>query len=149
MKDGDLIEHVTGSGLCRSKWHYPGLCNTGRNKCRVLVTKERLEEQWPTDDEFRRFAAKLADAVQNRHLPVTTEDVPKTCCPLGCTEEAIGWRPTPMSFKDCDGYNGKKTRNRRAFIKGFDGIGGGNPSNSYYRLGQEYRKRFIKENQNG
>lgn len=115
-------------------------------RCRVIVTKERLEERWPVDPEFRAFAAKLADAVQRALGEGVKIGRNGWCrCPLGCVLGAQSWQPSAYAF--APGAPGTP-ETRRYFIAGFDGPGSvyesyAEEGNPYYRLGQAYRRRFT------
>ncbi len=87
MKNGDLIEHRQFGGARRRDRELYWLAGCELLGCRVLVKKERFEQQWPTDSEFRKFAARLADAVQkalHEGKRVAPEADGGECCPLGC-----------------------------------------------------------------
>lgn len=105
-------------------------------------------EQWPTDPEWRRFAARIADAVtvfiNNGGQIDDSDDAERGCrCPLGAlipkrqfpsSTEAKVFLKIPVSWAV-------------GFVNGFDGCGlpeyipAHNPS---YQLGRAYRRRFIE-----
>lgn len=103
------------------------------------------DEQWPTDLEFRRFAAKLADAVmfsRQRGTVIAPYDMegnePGENCPLGCLLGTALPFPTPARL-----FGTMSTVDSMAFIDGFD-RGHGGQRNPYNRLGRAYRKRFVR-----
>jgi hypothetical protein len=154
VKQGDFIEHFDGR---RNFKYYSGLCSEDvipACRCRVLVSKERLEQKWPTEKDgpdgeaFRKFAARLADAVQKvvAEGGVVEDASPggEAYCPLGCLPEArqrvpfsdpISWRSMPASDQEI-----------RDFYWAYEG-GAPGPcgvtDSPYYRLGQAYRARFV------
>lgn len=143
MKNGDLIEHRLPN---RARWRdtdvWGGGALCGRLGCRVIVTKERLEERWPTDAAFRAFAAKLADAVQ-RALGEGKRVAPKRlggeCCPLGCLDWSNG-----VPFPHCVFAPVQDQEKWMQFYTGFDDkFQDPSVSSPYYRLGQAYRRRFT------
>jgi hypothetical protein len=161
VKHGDLIEHddrlwSSGWRRFRSTAFHEEECGTKLfPRCRVLVSKERLEQKWPTEKDgpegeaFRKFAARLADAVQKalaEGKTIAAGFVPwpgEPCyCPLGCFPEAVTCQPTgaPSSWAE-----GKRPIDRfaiRDFYLAFEGEKG-SPDSPYYRLGQVYRARFV------
>ncbi len=144
MKNGDLIQHryFGGRGGGRSVFRDDREC--GRLNCHVLVKKERFEQQWPTDLEFRKFAARLADAAQkalHEGKRVAPKSLGGQCCPLGCLPEMRD----VCRFPDYEYAPRNETYMWRAFYNGFDGETDIGLNSPYYRLGQEYRKRFTGE----
>lgn len=107
-------------------------------------------EKWPVDAEFRRFAAKVADAVMvaiNNGTKLVADPVGgnafEELCPLGCIPGAANCRPFPSQVPvTC------LTDKVWAFAQGFDGEDwDGYPD--YHRLGREYRRRALGEAQWG
>lgn len=151
MKDGDLIEHRFPSEPSERDTHYHGDWCKLNPPCRTVVKKERFEEQWPEDPEFKAFADLLANsvhvAINNGILigPELSRDPFR--CPLGCLPGALYRYP----FDSDDDWTKRPTTsvNLRNFYFGFGGAGGGScevtEDSPYYRLGQAYRKRFVKE----
>jgi len=110
-------------------------------------------QQWPTDDAFRKFAARLADAVLAHFARggVLTDYLHRhqspngieSCCPLGCLPGAQTTHPQYILVRP------ERTGSRRRgqlFIRGFDGK---SPFplevEPYCRLGREYRERFTHD----
>ncbi len=145
FEDGALIEHCDGPGEYRKTRFDGRVCDL--YGCRVLVSKERLEQKWPTEKDgpegeaFRKFAARLADAVQKALAEGKTIGTAlgegSDCCPLGCLEEARGC-PFPGSAVAPLG----QVDEWFDFFCAFDGKSSRCDSH-YYRLGLEYRKRFV------
>jgi hypothetical protein len=99
-------------------------------------------EQWPTDEKFRRFASRIADAVMfsqqagTRLAPYRTDgNAPDENCPLGCLVGA----KHPVFI---DGAAGISYDDGRAFVAAFDK--GEVTESPYNRLGRAYRERFVK-----
>lgn len=104
-------------------------------------------QQWPDDPEFRRFAAKLADAVmlaQSRGYIIGTEGPPNCCCPLGVALVPGDWSH-PGSLTASRAW-GLKYQDAAHFIDGFDAVADGNQGSPYNRLGRAYRERFVTTN---
>jgi hypothetical protein len=161
-KFGDLCEHVVRVGHARTRnvgTNYVGFCEWCEPEdptvgVRVLVSKERLEQKWPTEKDgpegaaFRKFAARLADAVQ-RALADGYELVEggfasvrdKQVCPLGCLPDSRE-RGRGSPFYDVKGLT---SNDSGFFAGGFDGLSPSdlNMRNPYYRLGRAYRARFV------
>ena len=101
--------------------------------------------RWPEDMEFKRFAAKLADAVMFaihsgiRLAPYDTDGNEETeNCPIGCL---VGSR-FPTNYMAVTGVPGLSIVQSREFVSGFDrGVVSRDP---YNRLGRAYRERFVK-----
>lgn len=96
------------------------------------------DQQWPTDERFRRIAAKIADAVMRVRrygVPVSAETW-GTYCPLGCV---IPDNNRPYSVRVARARLMRK-KEAISFIDAFDrGDSAGDP---FARLGLAYRKRF-------
>jgi hypothetical protein len=144
MKPGDLADHMSieHTPIGRFRVFDSGPCN-GPSGCRLVVTKERLEERWPENMEFRTFAAKLADAVQRALGEGRRPGVGVTRhCPLGCLPGAPNRRPAGTLFHPFGVWA------HIDFTRGFDGCRPGqNGASPYYRLGQAYRRRFMPAGQ--
>jgi hypothetical protein len=100
-----------------------------------------MRKRWPADPEFRRFAARLADAVQfafamdHKLAPYKPyENAWNENCPLGCL--------TGSKHPTFSSYTGLELRDHLAFVAGFDR--GKAERNPYNRLGRAYRERFVK-----
>lgn len=142
MKKGDLIHHVTGR---RHTYMAEAMCK--HMGCYTVVKKERFEEQWPEDPEFKAFADLLANSVQKALFEGWTimvapccsfED--KRCCPLGAlpSSQEAGIDTPVLGITEFPGEDGW------VFANAFDN-GEGDTSNPYVRLALAYRKRFVKE----
>ena len=94
---------------------------------------------WPTDERFRRIAAKIADSVMlARAVGVPVSSVNLSCnCPLGCVPGANGTRPYLRSFE-----LGLTQEEHAAFARGFDCGLFNAPQDPWYRLGAAYRERY-------
>lgn len=106
-------------------------------------------EVWPTDEAFRKFAARVADGVTahiNNGGTITVSALGcapdylmpgygGSCkCPLGTISHVPfpDGREVPVNIKLAD---------RRAFIRGFDfGYSDKLTTSPYYRLGRAYRQ---------
>jgi hypothetical protein len=142
---GDLVEH-------RNTHERGPAAETCDERCRLLVKRARLAEQWPTDEAFRRFAAKVADAVMAaiaRGERVAAENWAHShdCrCPLGCLPESR-YR-YPFDTDDSWTVRPAPELDLRNFYFGFGGATAGlcgvSESNPYYRLGAAYRRRFVR-----
>ena len=95
---------------------------------------------WPTDERFRRIAAKIADSVMAARArgELLSSRYVHRYCPLGCIEGAGNFRPpsrhTPVIL-------GLSAYEHMSFAAGFDGLYG-NPADPWYRLGAAYRERY-------
>jgi hypothetical protein len=155
VKHGDLIEHddrlwSNGWRRFRSTAFHEKECGTKLfPRCRVLVSKERLEQKWPTEKDgpegeaFRKFAARLADAVQRALAEGVTiiDRKDEGCrCPLGTLTEATH----PDAF-DCSRAGILDQVRAILFYSGFDQrrVSDSEEDSPYYRLGQAYRARFV------
>ncbi len=150
LEDGALIEHCLADGsYCREPRSVACCAFYG---CRVLVSKERLEQKWPTEKDgpegaaFRKFAARLADAVQKalaEGVKIDVRDFEPDCrCPLGCL---IPDDSHPDAYK-CRDVGLLGFDQSRDFYSGFEDWSSPymvEPS-PYYRLGQAYRARFVR-----
>jgi hypothetical protein len=155
FEKGALIEHTyPGSSTTpnRNFEYYGALCNAPGCVCRVLVSKERLEQKWPTEKDgpegeaFRKFAARLADAVQKalaEGVRIGDSLSLRDCrCPLGTLSNVS---THPDSFA-CEREGILDRYRARSFYAGFDGnrfLTGSITDSPYYRLGQAYRARFV------
>lgn len=107
-----------------------------------------MGEQWPTDPEFRRFAAKVADAVTVFTIKDNWLVVPKPvkgaehrcCCPIGALVPGAAY-PNGWIAGLKLGFNGWHVK---MFTRGFDGEHFINSqqdgSEPYHRLGKAYRE---------
>jgi hypothetical protein len=150
LEDWALIEHYLGDGLGYCRETGPAFrCDL--YGCRVLVSKERLGQKWPTEadgpegEAFRKFAARLADAVQRalaEGKKIGTPTSGACCCPLGCLPEVGKRFPGMLDAPDDEEWAWA------SFYLAFDGRGHqiGRPD-AYARLGFEYRKRFVTKEQ--
>jgi hypothetical protein len=109
-------------------------------------------EQWPTDPEFRRFAARIADAVTRARFDgftVSTGRETEWClCPLGAVKvtEAGELGSANDYWSHNFRYPGYSDRQRFSFLAGFDGYTQSETlRDEYYRLGREYRRRALGE----
>lgn len=114
-----------------------------------MKTIDTFESDWPTDEPFRTFAAKLADAVMRacqagyRIVSARTDDPYPCCCPLGALLLDEHDRTPTRAFPGVCAHEllGLKAGQTWAFTMGFDlGIEGNGP---YMRLGRAYRSRFM------
>ncbi len=144
FENGALIEHNLGDGsYCRES--RPVAC-CDLYGCRVLVSKERLEQKWPTEKDgpegaaFRKFAARLADAAQKalaEGVKISPRRLVGCRCPLGTLTEA----PHPDAWQ-CKATGALGFHDAVKFFRAFDGQHE-DPDSPYYRLGQAYRARFV------
>ncbi len=146
FENGALIEHYLGRGLGYGRdTETAFMCSL--YGCRVLVSKERLEQKWPTEKDgpegaaFRKFAARLADAVQRALAEGKTIGTPieGDCCPLGCLEEAGG-----SAFPRAKQARTGEGEAWFAFYRAFDFPDDDLPNSPYTRLGRAYRARFVR-----
>jgi hypothetical protein len=150
FEKGALIEHKLHSGGYSREPLSTVFCD--QYECRVLVSKERLEQKWPTEKDgpegeaFRKFAARLADAVQKalaEGVRIGDSLSLRDCrCPLGTLSNVS---THPDSFA-CEREGILDRYRARSFYAGFDGnrfLTGSITGSPYYRLGQAYRARFV------
>ncbi len=103
------------------------------------------EFEWPTDPEFRRIAAKIADAVTvaiNSGVKITTLDdaVDENCkCTLGCVGATNG-NSHPYAMPGLFQHQGDTSD----FFLGFEGGSEYRSGRRFYRLGLAYRRRFVE-----
>jgi hypothetical protein len=144
LEEGALINHVTAFGYRRDTGVHASACSQYR--CRVLVSKERLGQKWPTEKDgpegaaFRKFAARLADAVQKalaEGVTISPRRLVGCRCPLGTLTEA----PHPDAWQ-CKATGALGFHDAVKFFRAFDGQHE-DPDSPYYRLGQAYRARFV------
>lgn len=102
--------------------------------------------QFPTDERFRKLAAKLADAVQvavwNGRELGSWKKV-GTYCPMGCLPEQMSPAPYPS---DAAAELGCTLGEAQAFMDAFDGrvgLPGHYQNKPWFDLGLAYRRRFI------
>jgi hypothetical protein len=97
--------------------------------------------EWPADPEFRRVAAKIADAVMVAVAAGETVGCGfLTRCPLGCVDMTGNTRPIDAPAKKL----GITQQQGAAFAWGFDGFGKPNRETLYFQLGRAYRRRFVE-----
>ncbi len=158
---GDLCEHVLRIGSSRRRnrrTDYNQVCASCDPEdptvgVFVLVSKERLEQQWPTEKDgpegeaFRKFAARLADAVQKalaEGKKIVDGNTHGDYCPLGCLPEAVERKPLAWPHYWDSGGMPLDSFNLKDFYRAFDGTTEGvRPESPYCRLGQAYRARFV------
>lgn len=109
-----------------------------------------MGEQWPTDTEWRKFAARIADGV-TLHLAnggkiAVFPERDECRCPLGTALES--WR-FPSAFLVAEKF-GVSESVARGFINGFedrqrDSFYEGPGDDAAFRLGRAYRRRFIEK----
>lgn len=98
------------------------------------------KQEWPTDPEWRKFAARIADGV-TVHLSTGGRigvGSPHCRCPLGTLTPDWNY-PSSRIISDRTGFNRDYAA---SFIEGFDGTARGSHMPSKL-LGREYRKRFM------
>lgn len=98
------------------------------------------DQQWPTDERFRRIAAKIADAVTEvlGNGGQVSSSRRECFCPLGCLADAPS-RPGASWFLIHD-QHGIEDMEASRFILAFDA--GKESKSPWSRLGLAYRKRF-------
>src|SRR5688572_7342127 len=152
LEAGALIEHAYDRPVRDTSAFRQ--CGTARMHCRVLVSKERLEQKWPTEKDgpegeaFRKFAARLADAVQKAladgftiHSAIGCCWAKSRVCPMGCLPDSRERRRSSPVYD----IQGVADRASAEFAIGFDGHDAlYSPDSPYYRLGQAYRSRFVR-----
>lgn len=144
IEPGDLCDHRDPRrGFARHRMPVGGSCP---RSCILVVKASRLAEQWPTDEAFCRFAAKVADAVQWALAngwkidPLKTDGSgaePGCCCPMGALAMRMGGtRAYPWSGL---------SEAASVFAIGFDkGSCSSTRFSPYEALGCAYRARFVR-----
>lgn len=96
--------------------------------------------QWPTDEHFRKVAAKIADVVTvaiNSGKVVSASPSPDTVCPLGCD---CSTRKRPWHVMQLNKLRDIMFGDEFCeFVDGFDREFSATPMQA---LGRAYRKRF-------
>ncbi len=108
-----------------------------------------MTEPWPTDPEFRRFAAKVADGVMRSRAngwkispnpDLLAPPRREHCCPVGAALEMLGFNANPYPGSETISRSlGMCPENAWCFMEGFDGVQ--SRTGPYYRLGRAYRQR--------
>jgi len=104
--------------------------------------------EWPDDQAFRKFAAKIADAVTvaiNNGVSIGTK---RGCrCPLGCITRVTQPNQCEFSHDRRGSRLGWRNNHVSAFYVGFEGwkpTAVGRHDRAYYQLGLAYRARFVE-----
>lgn len=102
------------------------------------------KQEWPTDPEWRKFAARIADGVTewiNHPARRITDlaDGPGCACPLGA---ATGRGYFPFAFYAAESLNCREWW-CQSFIAGFEAKKIDVPHEPSRELGRAYRRRFI------
>ena len=98
-------------------------------------------EGWPTDERFRRIAAKIADAVMAHRdgVRISRELGVDAYCPLACLIRSPEGRPGPQQVTN---HSCLHRIEAEYFINAFDHGHGKEDDSPFARLGLAYRKRF-------
>ena len=100
------------------------------------------KQEWPSDPEWRKFAARIADGVTVAINSGITIALPTCeamcCCPLGCV--ARDRYPTPGMVRQELGVDMVWAV---GFVRGFENRALPNDHWPSVKLGRAYRRRFI------
>lgn len=109
------------------------------------------EFEWPDDPEFRRVAARIADAVTvaiNSGVKLgpaySSDGSVTTRCPIGCMTMFSDPAVTHPSGRTGGGLLGIAPSQAWQFMNGFDHVAPGYEESALYRLGRAYRERFVR-----
>lgn len=112
---------------------------------------EPVTYTFPTDDRFRRIAAKIADSVTEalhhgwRIVPCHVSEGwnDDECCPLGALRDCVSQWPAHNRAVKSLGLTGAEFTD---FLRGFDRGKNETPeekSSPMFELGLAYRRRFV------
>lgn len=110
------------------------------------------EYEWPDDPEFRRVAARIADAVTvaiNSGVKLgpaySSDGSVTTRCPIGCMTLVSDPAVTHPSGGNGAKLLGISPSEAWQFMHGFDhDFGAADGQSALYRLGRAYRERFVR-----